>query len=363
MSLATRAAAPQAPAAAPGRRRASSLFASTSSRASNRRLRASAEEVTPDGVFDSAPEGIPAAPAEPPTPARAAVTAPLACPVSLRALDARGFATQSGLKYEQTDGVWNLTIGAAANARADGPVSLTEIARSFLPKELKGLLPESSYLGTSTFETPQVAFAYERGWRDSFKRSGFPGIDEEFAEVCEWFAPAALASDDRPSVVLDLSCGTGLMARRLAGARAASTRLIAADYSESMLLETKRRFVEADVDLELYRVDVAKLPFQTASLDAVHAGAALHCWVELEAGLAEIARALKPGGKAFFTTFLVGAMGTNRVPEQVRRQGYRFFTVEELETLMADAGFGDVDVRREDPACAVIKCTMPEEDA
>ena len=164
-------------------------------------------------------------------------------------------------------------------------------------------------------------------------------------------------------MVLDLSCGTGLMARRLAGARAASTRLIAADYSESMLLETKRRFVEADVDLELYRVDVAKLPFQTASLDAVHAGAALHCWVELEAGLAEIARALKPGGRAFFTTFLVGAMGTNRVPEQVRRQGYRFFTVEELGTLMADAGFGDVDVRREDPACAVIKCTMPEEDA
>ena len=211
-----------------------------------------------------------------------------------------------------------------------------------------------------TFRNPFVSFLYERGWRDSFKRSGFPGIDEEFKEVVEHFAPAAFATDDRASVVLDMSCGTGLMARRLAGARATTTRLIAADYSESMLLETKRRFDEAEIgDLELYRVDVANLPFQTDSLDAVHAGAALHCWVELEAGLAEIARALKPGGKAFFTTFLVGALGTGRVPEQIRRQGYRFFTVEELEALMTDAGFTDVDVRREDPACAVIKVTMP----
>ena len=259
--------------------------------------------------------------------------------------------------------------GTAYGERLGTFVDLVEPKRARTAAELADELRSAVFRSNAervqmdTFRNPFVSFLYERGWRDSFKRSGFPGIDEEFAEVCEWFAPAALASDDRPSVVLDLSCGTGLMARRLAGARAASTRLIAADYSESMLLETKRRFVEADVDLELYRVDVAKLPFQTASLDAVHAGAALHCWVELEAGLAEIARALKPGGRAFFTTFLVGAMGTNRVPEQVRRQGYRFFTVEELETLMADAGFGDVDVRREDPACAVIKCTMPEEDA
>ena len=183
--------------------------------------------------------------------------------------------------------------GTAYGERLGTFVDLVEPKRARTASELADELRSAVFRSNAervqmdTFRNPFVSFLYERGWRDSFKRSGFPGIDEEFAEVCEWFAPAALASDDRPSVVLDLSCGTGLMARRLAGARAASTRLIAADYSESMLLETKRRFVEADVDLELYRVDVAKLPFQTASLDAVHAGAALHCWVELEAGLFE----------------------------------------------------------------------------
>ena len=46
------------------------------------------------------------------------------------------------------------------------------------------------------------------------------------------------------------------------------------------------------------------------------------------------------------------------MPKAVRDRGYRFFTVEELEGLMRDAGFDEVDVRREDPACAVIKCSV-----
>ena len=50
-------------------------------------------------------------------------------------------------------------------------------------------------------------------------------------------------------------------------------------------------------------------------------------------------------------------MGTGNVPRNVR--GYRFFTVDELETLMTDAGF-ECTVRREAPFCAVIKCVVPQ---
>ena len=160
-------------------------------------------------------------------------------------------------------------------------------------------------------------------------------------------------------VVLDMSCGTGLFTRRLAKAKHPDTRVIAADYSESMLVETKRRLDEADLSVELFRVDVAQLPFNTQSLSAVHAGAALHCWVQLEAGLEEIRRVLKPGAPFFATTFLVGAMGTDSLPKAVRDRGYRFFTVDELEKLFVDAGFVDVVVRKEAPACAVITCAAP----
>ena len=61
---------------------------------------------------------------------------------------------------------------------------------------------------------------------------------------------------------------------------------------------------------------------------------------------------LKPGAPFFATTFLVGAMGTDSLPKAVRDRGHRFFTVDELEKLFLDAGFVDVVVRKEAPACA-----------
>ena len=88
-------------------------------------------------------------------------------------------------------------------------------------------------------------------------------------------------------------------------------RLLSADFSEVMLLETKRRFDEESIQApELLRCDVARLPLQDAALDGVHAGAALHCWPRIEMGLSEIHRSLKPGGKFFATTFKKGAYGT-----------------------------------------------------
>ena len=57
--------------------------------------------------------------AEPPVPAREGVTFPLACPVSLRALRADGVEASSGLRYEENEGRWDLTVGAATNARGE----------------------------------------------------------------------------------------------------------------------------------------------------------------------------------------------------------------------------------------------------
>ena len=54
---------------------------------------------------------------------------------------------------------------------------------------------------------------------------------------------------------------------------------------------------------ELLRADVAALPLRSGAIAAVHAGAAMHCWPQLESGLAEIRRVLKPGGRFYATTF------------------------------------------------------------
>lgn len=57
----------------------------------------------------------------------------------------------------------------------------------------------------------------------------------------------------------------------------------------------------------LLRADVGRLPFASGSVDAIHAGAAIHCWPNPEAAMAEISRVLAPGGVFVASTFLAAA--------------------------------------------------------
>lgn len=215
-----------------------------------------------------------------------------------------------------------------------------------------------SRVQTQLFRSPFISFLYERGWRQQFAAAGFPGIDQEFKEVQAYFAPVA------GGVVVDLSCGSGLMTRRLVTS-GDYARVLALDYSESMLTETARRVKEESVPLDrlqLVRADVAALPLQPGTVDAIHAGAAMHCWPQLDEGLKEIRAALKPGkGRFFATTFLQGAYG-NPVPE-TGGNAFRFFTEPELTELLVKAGFppAGIEVRREGAGCAVIKADLAAE--
>ncbi|CAN0169253.1 unnamed protein product [Scytosiphon promiscuus] len=201
----------------------------------------------------------------------------------------------------------------------------------------------------STFQTPLVSWLYERGWRQGFNANGFPGIDEEFRQVTQYFS--SLGADGQ--AVIDLSCGSGLMMRRLV-ASGRYSRVIGGDLSPTMLAETARRFKEEGLgDPELIRCDVSRLPLKTESLDGVHAGAALHCWSKLEDSLAEVHRVLKPGRGFFATTFLTSA-SLSRAQEG---DGFKFFEVDELDRLMRDAGFEDVKVVKEGRGCAIVRAT------
>lgn len=200
--------------------------------------------------------------------------------------------------------------------------------------------------GQEIFRNPLVSLAYERGWRQGFVWAGFPGADAEAALAIDYLTPA------HGSVVLDLSCGSGLFARRfLASGRFAG--VIAADFSESMLREA-RQYFNSDTTLDpskyvLVRADAGRLPFATGTLAGVHAGAALHCWPDPRAALAEISRVLRPGGVFVASTFLTGisplgqALGSDALVRPLRALepspgAYKWWEEDEIRDLCAAVG-------------------------
>jgi ubiquinone/menaquinone biosynthesis C-methylase UbiE len=225
--------------------------------------------------------------------------------------------------------------------------------------------------------------------------AGFPGPDLEATMANDYFAPAVArvlskSSSERSTVLVDMSCATGLFTRRFA-LSGKYDRVIGCDYSPSMLMEARRR-IEADPQLssskrrrrpggsaaaasaaaketaapsslDLVRLDVGAIPMRDGTVDCLHAGAAMHCWPDLNAACSEIYRVLKPGGRYFATTFLSGYFanlssmdGQANTPPSM--QAFQYFeSVDTLRDLLVGGGFDKEKIMIEviGRACVVIR--------
>ena len=122
------------------------------------------------------------------------------------------------------------------------------------------------------------------GWEDRYADDG-----AQFARAVRECAPRARAT------VLDLGCGTGRALPYLRAAVGARGRVIGLDATPEMLGEATRlgrREVAA-----LVLGDVGRLPFPAGSVDLVFAGGLLPHLTDPAAGLAEVARVTRAGGR------------------------------------------------------------------
>ena len=95
-----------------------------------------------------------------------------------------------------------------------------------------------------------------------------------------------LAGDPRD--VLDLCCGTGDIALRF------RARVVGVDFTEEMLRVATTR---GHPEISWIRADALRLPFADNSFDAVSVGYGLRNLADIEQGLREVLRVLRPGGK------------------------------------------------------------------
>jgi demethylmenaquinone methyltransferase/2-methoxy-6-polyprenyl-1,4-benzoquinol methylase len=97
---------------------------------------------------------------------------------------------------------------------------------------------------------------------------------------------------------LDVCCGTGDLALELAGRVAPDGHVVGCDFSEPMLdlAREKARAREA-ASVRFEWADALSLPYDAGRFDAVTVGFGVRNLADLDRGLREMARVLRPGGR------------------------------------------------------------------
>ena len=188
---------------------------------------------------------------------------------------------------------------------------------------------------------------------DAMNRVFTIGLDGRWRRLA---AASAVRPGDR---VLDAACGTGDLAL---AARQAGGEVTGLDFSERMLEHARRK---SDA-IEWVRGDVLALPFEDAAFDAATIGFGIRNVNDLDAGLRELARVVRPGGRLavleitrprgvlrpFFRLWfdvliplagkaLPGGVAYSYLPASVRR----FPGPDDLAEALRRAGFADVSYR------------------
>jgi demethylmenaquinone methyltransferase/2-methoxy-6-polyprenyl-1,4-benzoquinol methylase len=189
---------------------------------------------------------------------------------------------------------------------------------------------------------------------DLMNRVMTAGLDRRWRRIT---VEQAVRPGDR---VLDACCGTGDLA--IAARRHGAGAVVGLDFSEQMLERARRK----DDTIEWLQGDVLALPFEDASFDSATVGFGIRNVDDLEAGLRELRRVLRGGGRLaileittprgalapFYRVWfdrvvpllgrvLPGGDAYTYLPASVRR----FPVPEELSRLLESSGFDDVRFR------------------
>lgn len=124
------------------------------------------------------------------------------------------------------------------------------------------------------------------------------------------------------ATIVDVPCGGGVAFRALDPEQ--DVRYIAADLCPKMLSRAERRARKRSLSqIEFATADMTALPFADAEADLFLSYSGLHMIDDPEQAVSEIARCLKPGGRALGTTFLSdGSRRARKLFELGGRRGH-----------------------------------------
>ncbi|WBX70827.1 bifunctional demethylmenaquinone methyltransferase/2-methoxy-6-polyprenyl-1,4-benzoquinol methylase UbiE [Tenacibaculum retecalamus] len=128
-----------------------------------------------------------------------------------------------------------------------------------------------------------------------------------------------LVGKNNPQQILDIATGTGDLALMMA--KLNPKKITGLDISAGMLEVGKQKIAKANLSdkIEMIVGDSENMPFEDNTFDAITVSFGVRNFENLDKGLTEILRVLKPGGK-----FVV--LETSNPTKFPFKQGYKFYT-------------------------------------
>jgi ubiquinone/menaquinone biosynthesis C-methylase UbiE len=156
--------------------------------------------------------------------------------------------------------------------------------------------------------------------------------------------------------VLDIACGTGIIARTVARRLAGNARVVGLDISPAMLAVARSSAEREGVQVEWIEGNSESLPFLDESFDLAISQQGLQFVQDRAAAMAEMLRIIEPGGRAVTSTWT--EIGNNSIYEPFTevverhlgtsaiRSPFSLYSQDLLQSLFAGAGFKQIEIER-----------------
>lgn len=175
--------------------------------------------------------------------------------------------------------------------------------------------------------------------------------------------PRAIASLEPGNVVLDLGSGGGFDAFLAAAEVGEKGRVIGVDMTPDMITKSRGNAEQGNFGNVEFRLgEIEHLPVEDASIDVVISNCVINLSPDKAQVFRETYRVLKSGGRLAISD----VVASTALPEEMRNDPYLHSAcvagaalIDELETLIADAGFTDIRIQPKDESREFIKDWAP----
>ncbi len=179
------------------------------------------------------------------------------------------------------------------------------------------------YKDSNLNKKEQVAQMFDKisGNYDGLNRVISFGIDIKWRKKV-----VALVSEKKPENILDIATGTGDLAINLV--ETGAKEIIGLDISEGMLEVGRKKIGDKQLSekIKMVQADSEALPFDNETFDAITVAFGVRNFENLEKGLSEIYRVLKPNG-----IFVI--LETSVPTKFPYKQGYKFYSTSLLPVI------------------------------